>query len=1158
MVNIPPMSKLQTTSHSHANAFASNDYNGANGRQFNAASQPSQPCQRMPAAPAAPSAPSDTSSYNPQPARPQQPAVPPISNYGQSRSPPFPPSTHINTQPPPMAFLPQSYQNAPKTTDPWLSKKVFAYNPSKPSHPNSNLSAQSSQIRSQNSHYVAHPHNNSSLLRRGRNHDLHNKVYGKEDATYRQERVNNNYRQRVHPWRYMSILCTCCIPSCILSCCGMPNSLIRQAFREKLTLCIVIMVTMVIVAFLAIGMPLVICPNTPRFDYTKLALSTNYFSVRGSAYELVPGRYHKNLTPNMSPPVENGEMVGNDLSFLFPTRPEHSACSRLLGPSYKRFKCVLPATWPNPSSGKYSEACHEQPAYYGKYMSLTKYIGEIFVDFSTIKKGNNLLVYSNTVLDIDRLDENPFFLGQKFYKLVKANVGQDATRAFLNGGYKKQAECLQEIFKVATVDSTPVGCDVSFFIIYAGFFSTVSIVLVKFFVALYFAAAVGWRMGNNPREGSARAIAAKTSQGKTSAQTQVGATGNQKGNGKSESSNLYRNNSTKLYTDPDVIVRASIESNDNRMEANIIGPSINNEPSLLRSLILVPCFSESKTSLTNTLDSIVTTDYPVSHKTILVVADGMVKGAGNQKMTHEYLIDMMEIDRRFLHEVDRNGKPNAYSYVSIGEGKKRKNYARVYAGWYAHSSLRAKPDPKRRDNQQPMPKNQEMLSKRVPIILIIKVGTEEERLPQNMLLKPGCRGKRDSQVLLMSFLSTVISNGRMTELEFELFYKLWKITGVHPANYEVVLMIDADTSIAPNSITRLVSCMTADSRIIAACGETTISNKFESWITMIQVYEYYISHHYSKAFESALGSVTCLPGCFSMYRITVPSATGVNIPILAHTSLIDYYSENVVDTLHKKNLLLLGEDRYLTCLLLKLFPRRSLVYTPLAVCQTTVPTTFKVLLSQRRRWINSTVHNLLELLMVNTLCGTLCLSMQGIIFLELIGTVVMPVAVLLLVYVIVLSIVTKATSLIAILFIVSMICLPPTLVLITSRRIEQFFWFALYMAALPLWQFVLPLYAFWHFDDFTWGSTRQLHDHRESMYKEKNAAGPGRFDANGIKELRWKDWVIIRQQGQRPAMLQNGPPAGYRNGAQGHFPDQIRNVSPLNRNNSNNRGMHPS
>ena len=36
---------------------------------------------------------------------------------------------------------------------------------------------------------------------------------------------------------------------------------------------------------------------------------------------------------------------------------------------------------------------------------------------------------------------------------------------------------------------------------------------------------------------------------------------------------------------------------------------------------------------------------------------------------------------------------------------------------------------------------------------------------------------------------------------------------------------------------------------------------------MMQVFEYYNNHHMKKAFESAFGCVTCLPGCFTMYRI---------------------------------------------------------------------------------------------------------------------------------------------------------------------------------------------------------------------------------------------------------------------------------------------------
>lgn len=62
--------------------------------------------------------------------------------------------------------------------------------------------------------------------------------------------------------------------------------------------------------------------------------------------------------------------------------------------------------------------------------------------------------------------------------------------------------------------------------------------------------------------------------------------------------------------------------------------------------------------------------------------------------------------------------------------------------------------------------------------------------------------------------------------------------------------------------------------------------------------------------------------------------------------------------------------------MLKTFPRRKQIFVPQAVCKTVVPESFSVLLSQRRRWINSTVHNLMELVLVRDLCGTFCLSMQ--------------------------------------------------------------------------------------------------------------------------------------------------------------------------------------
>lgn len=68
----------------------------------------------------------------------------------------------------------------------------------------------------------------------------------------------------------------------------------------------------------------------------------------------------------------------------------------------------------------------------------------------------------------------------------------------------------------------------------------------------------------------------------------------------------------------------------------------------------------------------------------------------------------------------------------------------------------------------------------------------------------------------------------------------------------------------------------------------------------MQVYEYFISHHMAKAFESLFGTVTCLPGCFCMYRLRVPGSDGRDIPILMANEIINDYSDNEVDTLHKK------------------------------------------------------------------------------------------------------------------------------------------------------------------------------------------------------------------------------------------------------------------
>lgn len=144
------------------------------------------------------------------------------------------------------------------------------------------------------------------------------------------------------------------------------------------------------------------------------------------------------------------------------------------------------------------------------------------------------------------------------------------------------------------------------------------------------------------------------------------------------------------------------------------------------------------------------------------------------------------------------------------DGTKQHNMARVYAGTYQYRH------------------------KKVPIVVVVKCGTEAERKAINPTelakKKPGNRGKRDSQMILLNFLSTVTFNERMSQLEYDLFYKIQTITNGFTADrYELILMVDADTSISNDSISYMVQTMQNNPKVMGLCGETRIANKTQSW-----------------------------------------------------------------------------------------------------------------------------------------------------------------------------------------------------------------------------------------------------------------------------------------------------------------------------------------
>ncbi|KAI9504170.1 chitin synthase-domain-containing protein [Coemansia spiralis] len=418
----------------------------------------------------------------------------------------------------------------------------------------------------------------------------------------------------------------------------------------------------------------------------------------------------------------------------------------------------------------------------------------------------------------------------------------------------------------------------------------------------------------------------------------------------------------------------------------------------------------------------------------------------------------------------------------------------------------------------------------VPYLVVVKCGTPQERT------RPGNRGKRDSQILLMRFFNRVFFDLPMTPLELEMCHQIKNVIGVNPSLYEHVLMIDADTVVFPDSLARLVGSMNNDTKIIGICGETTLANAKSSWITMMQVYEYFISHHLTKAFESLFGSVTCLPGCFSMYRMRTPDgASGTPKPLLISNQIIDDYSINNVDTLHEKNLLHLGEDRYLTTLVLKHHPYYKNKFVAAAKCMTNAPDQLSVLLSQRRRWINSTVHNLFELILLPQLCGFCCFSMRFVVFIDLITTIIMPATLVYLAYLIYQLANPDSTTSYISLYLLAAIYGMQALIFILKRQWQHIGWMIVYLLAIPLFSFLIPIYAFWHFDDFSWGNTRVVVG--ESGRKHVYVVDNEKFDKSTIPMRKWSEYeqellddpksqYAISETGSRfggPAAMPNRP-----------------------------------
>lgn len=495
-----------------------------------------------------------------------------------------------------------------------------------------------------------------------------------QDGEIQEEYKESSARRR---WVWLCTLLTFWIPSFMLSKVGgMKRQDVRQAWREKLTINLIIWFICGCTVFVIAILGALICPTQHVYSSSELA-SHNYkdnpnsafVAIRGEVFDLSSFLPTHLTAVSVVPGKSVMQYGGLDASNLFPVQV-NALCGGTTG-SLSPY-VTLDSTNTTDPYMKYHDfrayTNDSRPDWYQEQMIMLRsrfrqgFIGHTKKSLKSMASaGRAVAIYDGLVYELttymrqnggglrgpdgytfsatDQADRQ--FMSNQIVELFTYNSGKDIT-ALVDGltstlgsdvvAYQKQ--CLRNLFVIGRLDTRDSAqCQFSTYILLALSIIMVSIIGFKFLAALYF--------------GSSRAP----------------------------------------------------ENHDKFV------------------ICQVPCYTEGEESLRRTIDSLVRLKYDDKRKLLMVICDGNIKGFGNEKPTPAIVLDILG--------VDPNADPEPLSFQSLGEGSKQHNMGKVYAGLY------------------------ECAGHVVPYLVIVKVGKPSERP------KPGNRGKRDSQMILMHFLNKV-------------------------------------------------------------------------------------------------------------------------------------------------------------------------------------------------------------------------------------------------------------------------------------------------------------------------------------------------------------------------------------------------------------------
>jgi chitin synthase len=218
--------------------------------------------------------------------------------------------------------------------------------------------------------------------------------------------------------------------------------------------------------------------------------------------------------------------------------------------------------------------------------------------------------------------------------------------------------------------------------------------------------------------------------------------------------------------------------------------------------------------------------------------------------------------------------------------------------------------------------------------------------PCVVLKKKLNQGKKDSLILSHDFFNYPRDTCGSIEVRNHVRTEVLNLFGLKDFDY--MFCTDADSIITKGSFSYMLETLERRNAH-ACCGLVVVDFAESDWSpwNLYQNFQYLYGQYVRRGCEDLIGSVTCMPGCITMFRICPLAANAIKL----------YSTLPGKNDFIKNSVQMLGTDRRLAASFLYQSSEVKHVLDCRAKCYTIPPNTLYQYISQRRRWGSNMYFN---------------------------------------------------------------------------------------------------------------------------------------------------------------------------------------------------------